>query len=165
MNNPEVLDGLVGLILAVSIICVILSEWLNDPHVLASSSYCLFSLASLLLSSEHAWGPPVLLSSATSAASGQVIKLSREESSKTIWENSSRVLTDVLLSRKDLFMGLLTLYPRWDCLDSAPFKHSCISRASSYFACTMTLRMGHLDKAWHVFKLMLVAPRPRTHLC
>lgn len=42
MNNPEVLDGLVGLILAVSIICVILSEWLNDPHVLASSSDCLF---------------------------------------------------------------------------------------------------------------------------
>lgn len=35
MNNPEVLDGLVGLILGISTICVILGESLNDPHVLA----------------------------------------------------------------------------------------------------------------------------------
>lgn len=35
MNNPEVLGGLVGLILGVSTIYVLLGESLNDPHVLS----------------------------------------------------------------------------------------------------------------------------------
>lgn len=35
MNKPEVLDGLMVLILGVSTICVILGETLNDLHVLA----------------------------------------------------------------------------------------------------------------------------------
>lgn len=102
-----------------------------------------------------------------SSAGNETIQ--RRELQRTIWEDSSTVLTEVLLSGEDFF---LALYPRWDCLNSAPFKHSCTRKIYGlaavghlvYFACTMAFRMGHLHKAWQVFELRLLVPRLCTHL-
>lgn len=155
--------------LAYAPFCGNLAESLNNPRVLAWSDDCLFSLP------VSCWARASLRTfSATSAAPEQVMKPAGEESSKEpaekifqqCWQMGFFYSVEKISSRY-----LLALYPRWDCLDSAPFKHSCTRKISGlaaeghlvYFACTMTLKMGRLHKACQVFQVGLV-PRPRTHL-
>lgn len=150
---------------------MILAESLNDPRVLAESDDCLFSPASLLLSSGHLWGPSVQLQLLQSRWWNQPEKRVPKNHLERFFSTADRWGFFTQWRRSLPGTCWPVIQGEWDCLDSAPFKHSCTRKFYGlaavghlvYFACTMTLKMGHLHKACQVFQVRFV-PRPCTHL-